>query len=137
MGVIESRDFCNEFVFGASKSSGPGGQHVNKVNTKIELRFSIQNSSLLSETEKQILFKKLKTKLTTQGELIIVSQDERSQIGNKQKCIKKFYSILTLTLSPTKKRIASKPTRAAKERRIESKKLQSKKKGLRKPPQDS
>jgi ribosome-associated protein len=137
MGLIENRDFNSEFVFTATKSSGPGGQHVNKVNTKVELRFSVSNSNLLSEREKQILFEKLNTKLTVEGELIIVAQDDRSQIGNKQKCIEKFYAMLSKSLTPAKKRIASRPTLASKKRRLEGKKLQSRKKGLRKPPQDS
>lgn len=137
MSIIESRDFSSEFVFTASRSSGPGGQHVNKVNTKVELRFSIPKSNLLSTTEKQILLDKLKVKLTTEGELIIVSQDDRSQIANKQKCIEKFYAIISKALTPAKKRIASRPTLASKKRRLEGKKLQSRKKGLRKPPQDS
>ncbi len=137
MSLIGNRDFSSEFVFSASKSSGPGGQNVNKVNTKVELRFSVSESNLLSDYEKEILFKKLNAKLTAEGELIIVSQDDRSQIANKQNCIEKFYTLLTKALTPAKKRVASRPTRASKEKRLERKKLQSKKKGLRKPPQDS
>jgi len=134
MDVIGNRDFSNEFVFSTSRSGGPGGQNVNKVNTKVELRFSIPNSILLSEIEKQVLLDKLASKLTLEDELIIVSQSERSQLGNKDKCVEKFYLIISKSLKPRKKRIASKPTRASKEKRIEGKKIQAKKKDLRKPP---
>jgi len=134
MDVIGNRNFSNEFVFCTSRSGGPGGQNVNKVNTKVELRFSIPNSILLSEIEKQVLLDKLASKLTLEDELIIVSQSERSQLGNKDKCVEKFYLIISKSLKPRKKRIASKPTRASKEKRIEGKKIQAKKKDLRKPP---
>ncbi len=136
MVLLANREFSKEFVFRTSRSSGPGGQHVNKVNTKVELRFSVTNSNLLSEKEKQILIEKMNTKLTAEGELIIVSQEDRSQIANKQNCIDKFYTILTKALTPAKKRVASQPTLASRKRRLEGKKLQSKKKDLRKPPQD-
>lgn len=136
MALVQNRDFSSEFTFTSSRSSGPGGQNVNKVNTKVELRFSVTNSNLLSEREKQVLFEKLNTKLNTEGELIIVSQDDRSQIGNKQKCIDKFYTMLTKALTPAKKRVPSRPTHASKKRRLEGKKLQSKKKNLRKNPLD-
>jgi len=76
---ISSRDFSNEIVFTASRSSGPGGQNVNKVNTKVELRFKINESNLLSEEEKLLLFQNLPTKINNDGELIVVSQSERTQ----------------------------------------------------------
>ena len=133
---MENRDFSSEFVFASSRSGGPGGQHVNKVNTKVELRFSISNSNLLADYEKQILLVKLSNKLTQEGELIIVSQAERTQLGNKQQCIVKFYALLSKALKPSKKRIASRPTRASKERRLEKKKNLSQKKGRRKSPPD-
>lgn len=134
MEMIEHRDFSNEFVFSTSRSGGAGGQHVNKVNTKVELRFSIPKSIVLTELEKQILLEKLAHKLTSEFELIIVSQVERTQLGNKKLCIDKFYKTISRALKPIKKRLASKPTRASKEKRIEEKKIQAKKKNLRKNP---
>ena len=126
--------FEREILFSASRSSGPGGQHVNKVSTKVELRFHIPNSELLSEEEKAILLHKLKNKINKDGELIIVSQEERSQIKNKEAAIEKFIIILMEALTPIKERKATKPTRASLEKRLEEKRLVSEKKNQRKKP---
>ena len=122
---IRDRDFQNEFVFQASRSGGPGGQNVNKVSTKIELRFNVANSALLSDGEKAILADKLINKINNLGELILVSQTERSQLKNKEKVIEKFYGLITRSLTPRKKRIETKPTKASVEKRLESKRVQS------------
>jgi ribosome-associated protein len=129
-----NRDFFPEFTFSASRSSGAGGQNVNKVNTKVELRFVISSSILLNDYEKEILSTKLANKLTTEGELIIVSQVERTQLGNKQKCIEKFYKILAKALIVNKKRTPTRPTKASKKRRMNAKRIQSDKKEMRKKP---
>ena len=127
--------FIEEMVFSASRSSGPGGQHVNKVNTKIELRFNIDETSLLSENDKMILNKKIKNKINGRGELIIVSDKFRSQARNKQFVIEKFFSLIISALIPPKKRIPIKLTKAKKKKRLESKKMHSNKKDRRKPPE--
>ncbi len=126
--------FEQELLFSTSRSSGPGGQHVNKVNTKVELRFNIPLSELLTEEEKAILVQKLKNKINKDGELIIVSQENRSQYKNKEDAIEKFLDLLKKAFTPVKKRRPSKPTRASKERRLEGKKLVSEKKTQRKKP---
>jgi ribosome-associated protein len=126
--------FEPELLFSTSRSSGPGGQHVNKVNTKVELRFHIPNSNLLTEKEKTILLQKLKNKINKDGELIIVSQEDRSQYKNKEAAIEKFLHMLKKALTPVKKRRPSRPTRASKERRLEGKKLVSIKKTQRRKP---
>ena len=131
MNIQHIPDLSSELAFKTSRSSGPGGQNVNKVNTRVELRFNISESKLLSEEQKQLLLVKLKSKLSQDGFLIVVSQKERSQIQNKEEAVEKFYSILAKALKPIKKRKSTRPTRASVEKRIQSKKQQSEKKSMR------
>ena len=129
---IGDRDFQDEFVFQASRSSGPGGQNVNKVSSKVELRFHIANSVLLNDEEKTIIAEKLINKINNLGELILVSQTERSQLQNKEKVIEKFYLLINKALTPRKKRINTKPTKSSIEKRLESKRVQARIKANRK-----
>jgi ribosome-associated protein len=129
---LNDRDFGPELTFTASRSSGPGGQNVNKLSTKVELRFNILQSSLLSEEEKAIILEKLSTKINSNGELIIVSQSERSQLQNKEKTLERFYVILAKALMPVKKRKPTRLPRAAREKRLEEKRLTGEKKERRK-----
>ncbi len=122
---LRDRNFQDEFVFQASRSSGPGGQNVNKVSSKVELRFNITVSAFLSEDEKVILCSKLVNKINKMGELVLIAQTDRSQLKNKEKVIEKFYLLLEKALTPQKKRFRTKPTRASVERRLESKRVQS------------
>ena len=123
--TIRDRNFQDEFVFQASRSGGPGGQNVNKVSSKVELRFNVATSALLTEDEKSVIQAKLANKINNLGELIIVSQTERSQLKNKEKVIEKFYLLIERALTPRKKRLKTNPTRASVERRLESKRVQS------------
>jgi len=129
---IRDRDFQNEFVFQASRSGGPGGQNVNKVSTKVELRFHIANSALLNDEEKAIISDKLINKINNLGELILVSQTERSQLKNKENVIEKFYVLINKALTPRKRRLKTRPTRTSVEKRLESKRVQAKIKATRK-----
>ena len=129
--ILNERDFSGEMHFSASRSSGPGGQNVNKVNTKVELRFHVASSLLLSDEEKILILEKLAKKINSEGELILVSQTERSQIKNKEKVIEKFYSLLIRALTPRKKRKPTKPSLASKEERLEEKRKLSEKKERR------
>jgi ribosome-associated protein len=129
---IRDRNFQDEFVFQASRSGGPGGQNVNKVSSKVELRFYIANSALLNEEEKTIIAEKLINKINNLGELILVSQTERSQLQNKEKVIEKFYLLINKVLTPRKKRLNTKPTKASVEKRLVSKRVQAKIKANRK-----
>ncbi len=124
-------DLSSEFVFQTSRSSGPGGQHVNKTNSKVELRFDIPNSALLSEYQKRTLQEKLAARLNQGGVLILVAQDDRSQLKNKETVVERFYNLLLWALKPVKKRRATKPSRASVERRIQAKKQQSERKSGR------
>jgi ribosome-associated protein len=128
------RNFYPEFRFQTSRSSGPGGQHVNKTESRVELFFNIDASTLLADEEKERLQRKLKKRINADGELIITSESTRSQIRNKEDCIKKFYELIEKALTVEKKRIATRPSLAARKKRLETKRLQSEKKQLRKKP---
>jgi ribosome-associated protein len=131
---ISTIDFQRELVFTATRSSGPGGQHVNKVSTRVELRFNISESSLLTEDQKLVILTRLKNKITDDGTLIIVSQESRSQFKNKEKVLEKFYQLLQKALKPVVKRIPTKPTAGSKKKRLDYKKKLSEKKLKRKSP---
>ncbi len=129
---IINRDFSKEFKFSASRSGGPGGQNVNKVSSKIELRFNINESCVLTDEEKEIIIDKLATRINNDGALIIVSQSERSQLGNKEKAVEKFYTLISKALTTPKKRKPTKVPFKAKAKRLEDKRQKSEKKALRK-----
>jgi ribosome-associated protein len=129
---FSGRDFMSEFVFQASRSSGPGGQNVNKVSSKVELRFSVNDSQLLNEEEKLMLTEKLGNKINKLGEIVLVAQTDRSQLKNKEKVIRKFYLLIERALMPPKKRYKTRPTKASIERRLESKRVVSTIKAIRK-----
>lgn len=131
-GMEQNRDFGKEFTFNTSRSGGPGGQNVNKVSTKVELRFNVIESVLLRADEKEIILEKLGNKINKDGELILVSQSERSQLANKEKVIEKFYNLLSKALSPKKERKPTKQTKQSKEKRLQKKKVNSEKKSRRK-----
>ena len=131
---LKHRNFETEFTFNTSRSSGPGGQNVNKVNTKVELRFHVLNSNLLSDEEKQKLITKLVNRINSDGELLVVSQSERSQLKNKEEAIERFYELVAKALKPVKKRKPTRPTKASVEERIKQKKQKSEIKNLRKKP---
>jgi ribosome-associated protein len=132
---LQERKLEDECVFNATRSSGPGGQHVNKVNTKIELRFDVNKSTRLSDEEKQTIITRLTQKISEDGTLIITAQDSRSQFKNKQTAIKKFYQLLEDALKKKRKRIPVKIPTVQKEKRLEEKKQKAEKKAMRKPPQ--
>ncbi|HPE76660.1 MAG TPA: alternative ribosome rescue aminoacyl-tRNA hydrolase ArfB [Draconibacterium sp.] len=123
-----------EVVFSATRSSGPGGQNVNKVNTQVELRFSVKNSEIFSDEEKDRIFLKLKNRINSEGELIVTSQTGRSQLDNKENALEKFFELIEKALTLRKKRLKSAPTAASRLKRLESKKNQALKKQMRKPP---
>lgn len=118
-------DLSAEFIFQASRSSGPGGQNVNKVNSKIELRFNIQESNILTDDQKQILLAKLSAKISFDGFLIVISQRDRSQLVNKEDAIKKIYTLIEKALQPVKRRKSTRPTRSSVEKRLASKRIKA------------
>lgn len=133
---VSERDFSGEIIFKASRSSGKGGQNVNKVSTKVELSFDVAHSFILSSEEKSKLLSKLPNRITNDGLLRIVSQTERSQFQNKQIAVRRFYDLLEKCFQPEKKRVATQPSRSSKLQRLKTKKIKSEKKILRRKKMD-
>ncbi len=121
-----------EIIFSTSRSSGPGGQNVNKVNTKVELRFNVAGSSNLSDKEKEKILTVLKKRISAEGDLIVISQSERTQLMNRKKAEEKFFKMLAEALTEKKKRKATSATTASKIKRLEKKKIRSTIKRFRK-----
>ena len=124
-------DLQKEVIYKTSRSGGKGGQNVNKVSSKVELLFSIEQSTLFSDDEKQLLLQKVASRFNKDGYVQVMSEEERSQYLNKEKAIEKLQVILTKALHVPKKRKATKPTKAMKAARLAGKKLQSAKKESR------
>lgn len=114
-----------------TRSSGPGGQHVNKTSTKAELTFDLAHSPSLSQEDRLWLISRLESRLDSEGILRISSQEFRSQLRNKKAAIEKLHSILERALERPKSRKKSRPTAAAREKRLQSKKISSEKKKRR------
>lgn len=132
MGIpLHYRPFDKEFEFQTSRSSGPGGQHVNKTETRVELRFHVGHSEALSEEEKQKIKEKLSRRINSEGYLQVFAQEYRSQKQNKELAIHRFYHYLEEALKTRKKRIRTKPTKKAVEKRLQGKKVVSQKKATR------
>jgi ribosome-associated protein len=120
-----------ELEFSASRSSGPGGQNVNKVNSKVTLKFDVRNSILVNDEEKIVLLNKLASRLSTEGVLNLTSQDKRSQLQNKEAAMVKLDTILMKAFEKRKPRKATKPSKGSVQKRIKNKKQHSEKKHWR------
>lgn len=118
-------DLLTEFQFKTSRSGGAGGQNVNKVATKVQIDFDILHSQQLTPSEKDILLGKLKGRLSQLGLLQVVSQTERTQLGNKEVALKKMYRLLNKCFETQKKRLPTKPHKGSVESRLSAKKYHS------------
>ena len=128
---MDKQQIHRELTFKAVRSSGAGGQHVNKVSSKVELSFNLLVSEGLNDTEKERLQSKLSSRLTNEGVLILQCDEARSQHKNKELVVKRFFDILKKGLEVPKKRKPTKPTKSAVEKRLKLKKMSAERKASR------
>ena len=131
---MNTENIIKELNFKAIRSSGAGGQHVNKTSSKIELTFDLENSTSLNDNEKEVLKTKLLSKLTNENVLIIFCEETRSQHRNKDLAVKRFLDLLRMNLIRPKIRRKTKPSKNSIKRKAETKKRTSVKKALRRKP---
>lgn len=124
----------SEFDFTFMRSSGPGGQNVNKVSTKARLRWPVEETGSLPEAVKERFTRRYHRRLTNEGELILDSQRYRDQASNVSDCLVKLREMIDSVVDKPKRRKKTKPTRGSKERRLKEKRKRGQRKQMRKPP---
>jgi ribosome-associated protein len=120
-----------ELQFRFSRSGGPGGQNVNKLETRVELLFDVVNSPGLSDSQKKRVMAALKNRIGSDGVLRVVAGESRSQFANRMAAVERFIGMVTKALEKKKKRVKTRASRASREKRIEGKKRRGKVKQLR------
>lgn len=132
MTAPEQHQYAHELVFTTSRSSGPGGQNVNKVNTKVTLKWDVLNSTAISDEQRALIREKLKSYFTKEGVLVLMAQDKRSQLANKEAVLLKLDQLVKKAFVRKKVRKATKPSKTAVNKRLEQKKQHAEKKQWRK-----
>lgn len=122
---INKTELKKEFLFSTSRAGGPGGQHVNKVETKVILKFDVNKSAILNDNEKVIIKQKLKKYLTKDNVILLYNQETSSQVLNKKRVINYFFLLLKKAFTVPKARKKTTPSKASKERRLKSKRIKS------------
>lgn len=131
---MDEKQLIQEINYKAVRSSGAGGQNVNKVSSKVELHFDLLSSAAFSDEEKDRLLKKLQSRLTKNEELILQCDESRSQHKNREIVTQRFLELIQEGLKKPKPRKKTKPSKAAKLKRLREKKIQSQKKSSRRDP---
>ncbi|WEK68260.1 MAG: alternative ribosome rescue aminoacyl-tRNA hydrolase ArfB [Candidatus Chryseobacterium colombiense] len=122
------KDFTKELSFKTSRSSGAGGQNVNKVETSVTVLWKVDESEFFTDEQKDLIRDKLKNRINVDGFLFLTVSESRTQLMNKNKAIEKILEIVDKSLWIPKKRIATKPSKAKKQKRLDTKKKLSEKK---------
>ena len=125
---IDLEQLQKEVIFKTSRSSGAGGQHVNKVETKVTLLLNVYNSQLFTQDQKELIQTKLSNRIQTDGFLQLSSSESRSQLTNKVKAIEKLVNLISVALQPVQKRVPTKISRSKALKRMERRKRESAKK---------
>ena len=123
----------SEIEFHFSRSGGKGGQNVNKVETKVELLFDVSGSPSLSDHMRELVLKNLQSRIDADGRLRIISQESRSQWKNREHALSRFADLLRSALKPVKKRVPTRVSRGAKQKRLDQKKRRGEIKRMRRP----
>jgi len=132
--VEQKVDISSELRFRTARSSGKGGQHVNKTETKVVGIFQVEQSEILSAAQQELVLKKLSTYINISGELVVASERSRSQLRNKEDVVKRINRLINKAIKPQKRRKKTRPTKASKEKRLLEKKRKSETKERRKKP---
>lgn len=119
--IFSKEALLKEITFKTSRSGGKGGQNVNKVSSKVELNMNIRNSALLTDEQKVTILEKLSNRISSEGVLQVITEEDRSQLRNKEKGLKKLIVLLRSALYRPKLRKATKPNKSVVEKRLKLK----------------